>query len=780
MYIESSYKQLLFGVSQQDYKDRLDGQNEEQINMISDLTFNLRRRAPLEFLRFMDISTPSANLARYETTVAGARIVLLVSTLTGDVKVLSETGTVLQELTNLYLLAPLKQNIRFATLGDDVYLANTSAKPAVTVTAAKAGYPNPAKAGYFYILSGQFSKAFRLTITNRATAVSYTVEYITPTGSEVGDAALTTPEKIAEELVTAANANANINGAAGLTYLREGGYVYVRSTTFDITISSDSGSAFMQTSNAGIIRELVDLPARLADAANGLIIGVGTGKTPRFYRWQTSTQKWLEDAAYDALSQLENMPVRLVNTAGTWSINNPDWEPRTSGDEDSNPDPHFVESGITGISSFQGRLIILANDYVNMSASNRPVRFYRSTLESLLSNDPIEVASTASQASPYVWATAFNKDLVLWADRYQSIIPGTGAITPANANIAVMNQYETRTSVEPVATGRNVFFAAPRSVGFDAVWEMLPSDFTASQLIGSDVTNHIPRYIRGTCRFLSASATSSILVSGFSGEPNALLVHEYLWSGGEKVHHAWHKWVFDWEVVDAWFVGDKLYMLFRIDNELVYSLLDLRVGAGSDAATTGRLDMFVTATVTAANTVEVDSRLVDAWEDVVAFSVTGAYPYMRQVVQETSRAGGTSVLPVLGAAEGDTFVLGSRFESVVIPTAPSVRDGNGVPITTQRVQLHKYVLSLRNTGEFTFTLSDKYRPEVEVTTSPLTFGSPELDIGEPQLASGQQYIPARLDMPTSRLRIATSDVYDLNITSLEYGFRYNQRYGRRR
>jgi hypothetical protein len=136
--------------------------------------------------------------------------------------------------------------------------------------------------------------------------------------------------------------------------------------------------------------------------------------------------------------------------------------------------------------------------------------------------------------------------------------------------------------------------------------------------------------------------------------------------------------------------------------------------------------------------------------------------------------------PVPGAVEGDTFIIGNRYASYVVPTAPSVRDSNDVPITTQRSLLHKWVVTLQNTGEFRFTTSDKYRDPVSVDTSPLKFGSPELSIGEPQVAGGQQYIPARLDMPTSRLELWTDDVYDLNITSLEYGFRYHQRYGRRR
>src|SRR5690554_2732982 len=92
MYVESSYKQLLFGVSQQDYKDRLDGQNEEQVNMTSDLTFNLRRRAPVQLVGDTGISATPDNLAVYNTTVAGQEIILYVDEGTGNVFLQDETG----------------------------------------------------------------------------------------------------------------------------------------------------------------------------------------------------------------------------------------------------------------------------------------------------------------------------------------------------------------------------------------------------------------------------------------------------------------------------------------------------------------------------------------------------------------------------------------------------------------------------------------------------------------------------------------------------------------
>lgn len=781
-YHESSYKQLLFGVSQQEPKDRLDGQNEDQVNMSSDIATGVRRRPPLRFRQWTGITTPDDRLAHFDTTAGGKRYSILVNTVTGQARVLGETGMNPVTLTNSYLQAASGASIRFATVGESMFIANLEKRPQVQTAPGHAALPVAARHGYFYVLAGQFSKQYRVVIHNRNTGQEFAVLYNTPDGTGVGDPALAAPEWIARQLMEAAQASPDIGTGAGVQYERDGPYVYVSSANFDITVSSGSGGLFIQTSLDGDIRSVGDLPARLPNSANGLIVGVGATKARAYFRWDSAKQAWLEDAAWDSYQTLVDMPVRLF-LSGVWVLETPVYERRAAGDTESNPNPHFTEVDLTGIGSFQGRLVLLSNDFVNMSASNEPLRWYRSTVESLESDDPIEIASTAAQSAPYQWAVPFNRDLMLWSTRYQAAVPGATAVTPANANISVLSQYEARLEARPILAGRSVFFAAPRSRDFAAVWEAVPSDFADGQFIATDVTNHIPRYIPGDIRFLSAAATSGMVVAGFTGALNTLLVHEYLWQGSEKVHHAWHKWVFAWDIVHAWFVDDKLNMYVRVNGELVYTDLDLRVRTFGDTGLISHLDLMGAVTANGSGHVVVDSRLVDAWYDdgrVWAFKTGGQYKHMSQTMTELFRSGGLSTMEVPGAVPGDTFLMGRRFTSSLVPTAPTARDHNDVPITTARTFIHKWIVTLNNTGEFTYTVSDKYRPPVATKTSPLKFGSPELDIGQPLVAGGYQYIPARLDMATCRLELSTDDVYDLNITSLEYGFRFHQRYGKRR
>ena len=130
------------------------------------------------------------------------------------------------------------------------------------------------------------------------------------------------------------------------------------------------------------------------------------------------------------------------------------------------------------------------------------------------------------------------------------------------------------------------------------------------------------------------------------------------------------------------------------------------------------------------------------------------------------------------AAVGDRYAVGSRYRSLLAPTRPILKDKNDVAITTERTQLHKLTFSLVNTGEVTVTVSDAARTPVEYSTTPLRLHSKELGSGLPLAASATLGVPCRVDMQSAMISIESDDVYDLNVTSLEYGFRYNQRYRR--
>lgn len=773
-YTAGSYRQLLFGVSQQTAKDRLDGQVEEQLNMVSDLVTGPRRRSPVRVLAEVVAYTDLARIARGNASLGGVDVLLLVNTVTGALSVVNDTtGAVLYSATNSYLTATAGSAIRFAAVADSVFLANTEVIPQVDPWSGAAGLPDPEKSGYIYIVAGSFAKTYTLSVTNRTSGITYTVS-VTSSATEAAEAQ---PEFIMTSLRTVAEAHPNIGTAAGVTYYQDGAYLYLVAP-FPITVSTDSGSSFIRASNASSIRDASELPAKLASVADGYIVATGAGEVKTYYRWIHLEKRWVEDASVPAQSVLTDMPMRLTYN-GAYSLTVPEYERRASGDADSNPALKFTENGITGMATMQGRLVLLAGEYICMSASNKPLRWFRASVASVLDDDPIEVAATAAVSSPYEYAVQFNKDLVLFAKTHQGIVPGANLITPRTASASVVTNYSFAPVCSPALTGRTVFFPAPRAGLFSALWEMIPSQFTDAQVEADDSTAHIPRYITGPVRFISASTTTNIVVVG-TGDTSELIVHEYQWQGGQKVHTAWHRWTFQHPVSTAYFNGDRLVMIFGAGGQLVLADIDLRAGAGVAGAELGRLDFGRELTCTVAGQLTLPDWVYDLHTSTALylFKLTGTFPFLGQRVLSVTPASPNVLLAVPDALVGEKYWVGSKYLSKLAPTRPILKDRNDVPITTERTQLHKLTFSVENTGEVTFRVGDVARGAREFTTTPLRLFSQDLGAGTPLATSAQIAVPCRVDMQTATLSAETDDFYDLNIISLEYGFRYHQRYRR--
>lgn len=788
-YIEGSYKQLLFGVSQQARKDRLEGQVEAQVNMTSDLTFGLRRRSPTQLSYVGAGNTARERGAFLYTELGGTEVVVNVDHVTGLLYLFGANGVPLFQDSNSYLQAPTSDDIQFAVVQDELYILNRNVKPAESIVPNRGG--DPTRAGYFHVLAGAFAKDYTITIRVNDSA-EHSVTHRTPTSS-TNEPHLAQPNEVAKALLNGFAASPVIGTAAGWGWHRIGEFVFFRAPAgVSVSVTSGTGSNFVRTSNAQRTNLVTDLPPNLPNEADAFTMAVGNSVSRVYYRWSNADKAWVEDAAYEARLVLNAMPIVLHKTGPTtWNLSVPAWERRLAGDAESNPALNIVKSGITGIGAFQGRLVLLSGEYVCMSASGKPLRWYRSTVSQLLADDPIEIAASASLAAPYRHAVQFNQNLVVFSARHQSTVPGNVGITPQNATISISSTYTADANRRPIPVGMSLFFAAPRAAGYAAMWEMTPSPYSDNQLAAQDVTGHIPQYITGPIRWAAASSTTNILVVADSARLDELVIHEYLWQGTEKVHQSWHRWRFAFPVYFGYFLGDFLYLVTSVATRFAVIRVDIRQGAGEDTLDTGRLDYYFDTTVgsdgilrlpAAAMAVWARSNSIDAGivQPVWGFLQDGPFKGVRERLTPYAydTPSGQYLVRVSQPA-GTRYRIGERYTSSVTPSAPVVRDSNGVPITTQRALLHKFVVSLQNTGEFTYATKDLYREHPPEVTSPLKFGSPELGVGKPPVADGIVHIPCRLDMQTTLLTLQTDDVYDLNITSLEYGFRYHQRYGRR-
>lgn len=772
MAFDGAIKSLMQGVSQQVPRERLDGQVSVQLNRLSDVVNGNRRRPGARYLAGIPgtYSTDNGVFASY-VDVGDAAKHVLIDTRAGTIRIMAEDfQTTHYTGTFPYLQAASATAIQVASLRGYLYIANTEKRP--TKSYVGANTKNPKNTGFYFIRAAAFSKQFDVTVSN-ATG-TYTYSYSTPDGTDPGDANLATPNYIVGQLVS------QINAATGTTGIQAGqvqGYMYLTSTTQQLVVTTNAGSSFAQGSNNARVVLTSDLPARLPSAADGMRIAVGnTERNFVWYEFEANTSVWKETGEFGSPTGFTNMPMRL-SLDGTYVFEAPVYEGRYAGSDTTNEDPGFIEHGLTGFGAFQGRLVILAGPDVCMSGAGNPLRWYRSTVTTLLSDDPINIFSGAATTTNFSHCTQFNKDLLLFSRSCQAVVPSSAsAITPQTAQIVITSQYTTDTLAAPSVVGRSVLYPMPRTESFAGILEMIPSSTTDSQYTSNDVTAHIPRYMPGRIRSITASTTSNSSVLLCSGDNRSVFIQDYLWSGDEKVQSAWHQWSVPYPIVCAWFVRDRVYLGMRNGTSIVVGTVEPQAGTTYQSYIRPFSDLYALVQVSARTfTLPVHLRAAySANQELLLTFADGSLGGMWAGI-ESVNTNTWQVNTVRNVPDGNYFI-GLRYMSVLSPTPPLVRDANGVVIGTSRTLLTRYELTLKDSGEFHAAITDSSRTLTNGTYSSLVYSNVELMPNEPTDASlGRVIIPVRAQAQDTVATFESDSDTDLCVLDIEYVLQYRAR-----
>lgn len=772
--IDGAIKSLMQGVSQQVPRERLDGQVSLQQNMLSDLVRGMRRRPGTRALYhgiFANSMWNSSQIFATAVDVNDENIHILINTGTGALNLFREDMSLIAAVSVPYLIAEDASKIQTAALRGDLYMCNTSVKPAKYVD--NTGKQDPDKTGFFFVKSAQYSKKFGVIVS--IGGVDHLVTYTTPDGTAPGDAAKTAPDFIVEQLVTALAALA----VPGLNIAYTGSYVFLQNTgAGTLSVTSDSGSTFITASNSSHVTQVSDLPARLPGGANNTLCSVGANiKTSVWYKYDFAANSWVESGAYNSASTITGMPIRLL-LDGSYTLESPTYEGRLAGNDDTNEDPPFISGvGITGMGVFQGRLVLLSGPEVSMSASGKPLRWYRSTVTELLVTDPINIYSGAATSTNFTHAVQFNKDLLLFSKSCQAVIPsGNAIVSPATAQIVITSGYATTNKCAPIVAGRSLLYYAPRSELYAAALELVPSNTTDSQYTTNDITAHIPEYMRGTVRQATASTTSNSLVLLCDGDSKTLIVHQYLWSGDDKVQAAWHKWTMPYPVACTWFVRDTVYIGMVIGSALSVCSIELRAGDTINGNWRPFSDLFQTVNV-------IGGAFVVPVPFQSAYSLGTPLMLNFATGELSGESAGIESIDVgvwVGRVRRNipdgTYMLGLKYRSRLSPTPPLLRDRNGIVIGTTNAQLVRYEITMQDEGMVHAVVTRGKQVLFDDEVSGLMNESDELEPNEPTIGDNTVLkIPVRAPAQEAKTELYVEDDHDMNVITIEWIINDHQR-----
>lgn len=784
--LEGTIQSLLQGVSQQIPRERQPGQLGAQLNMLSDPVSGIRRRPPAGIVWESSIDNPDLDSLYTEYVERGTDgRHLLINTSNGNWWLLSKNGkSIVNSGNDPYFVTTVGQtSIQTASIAGLTYILNTEMAPNTTVD--NTGRIDPSTTGFFYIKTVAFQKRWEVTVSWTGGSVSG--YYNAPDASHSESAEWVSAPHVVRALIDGDPNGRGIGTAiraAGGIISRFEGYMYISGLP-NLVVSTSAGDTYAMASGQSRVHQEQDLPAQLPAEAHGTMCQVGTASAETaWYQFDYNSRTWSEVGAYGSISKITNMPRELASDD---NIIAREWEGRLAGNDENNQDPGFIENGyITGIAAFQGRLVLLSGSVVDMSASGLYQRFYRSTVTSLLDTDRISISSASAQDSVYRTAIQFNRDLVLFANSMQAVVPGSVVLTPTNASISITSTYECDSRVAPVMAGQTVIYPNKRNSSYAGILELIPSPYTASQYATQDATVHLPRYIPGRVLQMQNSSVTNMAFVRMSGQRKHLLVYEFMWGGqdGGKVQAAWHQWTFPYNILSVQALEDEVFLYLQgpsPGNKLLILSMDPREGYNLGSEYTDAYSDLQTQVTVSAGVLTVPAVLRPVgWADTYKEDLILTYPAnnpMGPTEVGLQDIAGTNQLRVVRGVPDGQYILGRRYNSAFTLTTPVLRDQNDKLVGSGHVRLLRLDVAVRNSGHFDVHVTDTPRDvDWSGELTGILMNSKELTLGKTlRMDLATITVPCRTNADTTEVTLYTKGSQELNVLDISYILRYNQR-----
>jgi hypothetical protein len=417
---------------------------------------------------------------------------------------------------------------------------------------------------------------------------------------------------------------------------------------------------------------------------------------------------WSEDRSpIDAHSfDITTLPHKIKFNGATFDFSTIPYKSRQTGDDESTPFPKFVGQQIQSLGYFQKRLVVVAENAVYMTETDDLRNWFRQSAVALLVTDPIEVTTSELGADKLLHLVPHNRDLLCIASNSQFKLTGTVALTPETVSMPLTTKYECQTSVAPVAIGNSVYF--PIDYGDSTGLQEYTGEQNTSQDFATPVTNHVIDYLKGKATLLAASPNLEMIAMTTSNTPdNTIFIYEqYTEAEGKRSQQAWSEWTFAAEevIVDLRFRRNALVVLVAVDGRLIVKTLPMYTRVTASPLDVYLDDMLILQTTGTTVTVPVGYSTTGC----VAVRGTGTQNELWKVTY--TRTG--DVLTFDEDIGVGTVYVGRIYTSSYEPTRPFKYDEDGSTITTDKIRIGGWIMSLVDTHELSMTKTSNHASPV--------------------------------------------------------------------
>nr|DAL43817.1 MAG TPA_asm: stabilization protein [Bacteriophage sp.] len=609
--IQQTIKNLIAGISQQPPKLRHAEQLEEQINGFSTGAGGLQKRPPTQHIKRL----PALPLKTKVHLINRDENERYIVAFTGDnLKVFDINGnerTVkLENNAEAYVTSsePNKQ-LKAITVADHTFIVNTT--KVVEMNNNEKSSDDWKKQGSLIVVrQGQYGRKYTVNIQDQ----EYTYE--TPDGGAASHSKMIATDYIANQLYEklAGNFKKTFSSLTdeemrtyGITKSKKGRWGgsdndhWIETTTYhykDKAYSKEDmfspagvqGSVVIKGTNwIQIIGNLKDisvsdgfngealklfintttrfeiLPSTAPDGFTVLVKGEKESDDDYYVKYDSGSHSWKECAKPNITIKyvFTTMPYILRREAdGTFTCTTADWNERKTGDEDSNPTPSFVGNKINDIFFFRNRLGIISGEAVNLSRTSDFFNFWVNSATGVVDTDPIDLQVSHNRVSTLYNAVPFNQDLYLFSAQTQFVLRAEGVLSPKTAVIDQVTEFDADTWVKPIGVGRNLYFTAHKT-DFTTVQEYFAVADSTTQKNATDVTGHVPNFLKNSIYSLKACNNENLLIALSDNQRDTMYIYKFLFLNDSKAQASWSSWTFDGELIGADFINSVMYLVIN-------------------------------------------------------------------------------------------------------------------------------------------------------------------------------------------------------------------------
>jgi hypothetical protein len=779
--IEDNYPTPIQGVSTLTSRNRARGQAGVQLNMRSDPVKKLTRRPSLQFGTVLLDSSSEVTLHSYYRRERDIQLLidtngLVYGYVNGIEKVV--VGNI-----DYYAQGPLK----LETINDTTFVVNTDE----TVQMLGATDSDTALNVTHINVVSALNYGETLIIQSEGSPAQISVSITIPpaTSQTAADEARRT-NAVAEAIAL------QINLSTGITAVAKGSAVavYRTASTNSITLFVEAGNGdddvviFNTTTESIAGLPLYAIPNTLLTVKPDPSTSDGT-----YYLKATPLEEsplgttviqevvWTESRSpSEKYSLNENtMPhtIRYDYVTDQFIIGTPElgWEDRLKGDNESCPVPAFVGRPITSIGQFQKRLVFISDNDVEMTVTDNLFNWWKQSAIELLVTDPISVTSNSTGIDVLQHVIEHNRDLLIIASNGQFKIDGTQGITPQTVAMPLTTSQEIQISVPPISIGSSIFM--PINYG-DSTGVTEYTGARDQSDIAQPVTHHVIGYMEGEAKLMAGSPNLEMIAMTTTGSPqNVLFIYEQFTDQGKKLQTSWSTWELpeNLEILHIAFRRDKLVITVKDDvNRIVLKTIDMysRVGINTDEVFLDELLPLTSDGVT----VELPLYYPSTSDVIIVGGDNTKYPLFKV---KYTRAGGTVTFDENITKGGNcTVYVGKPYRSAYQPTRPFRLDESNIAITTDRIRINRYVLSVVDTERVTMTTLPKYTESTDQTKTFRVLNSLTNKIGEVNLFTGDFQFSYGQNAEHSDVEFWTEGWLGLTIAGISWKGQYFRTSGR--